>query len=73
MIFINIENFLGFLTTLSYSLKEARQLFFILKNMFSVLLNPLHSFSDVLGFHEQIETKIRKWGDQKLEKCEGGV
>ena len=40
VIFINIENFLGFLTTLTYTLKEARQHFFIFKNMFSVLWNP---------------------------------
>ena len=33
---------------------------------------PLYQFLDVLRLHEQIETKIRKWGDQNLEKNEGG-
>ena len=73
MIFISVEKFLDFLTRPYYSLKEAQQLFFSLKNIFSVLEKPLYSFSDVLGLHEQIETKIRMWGDGKLEKCQGGV
>ena len=47
--------------------------FFILKTHSAYLKNPLHSFTDVLGLHEQIETKIQKWRDQKLEKCERGV
>ena len=29
-------------------------------------------FSDLWEAHEQIGTNIRKWGAQKLEKCEGG-
>ena len=29
-------------------------------------------FLDLWEAHEQIGTKIKKWGAQKLEKCEGG-
>ena len=49
----------------------SRTAMFYSKKLQRIWKPPLHLFSNVLGLHDQIGIKIRKFGDQKLEKCEG--
>ena len=67
---INVDIFPCF-TTYSYSFKE-NQAYLYSKTQTQHSWNPLFKlFSDVLGLHEQIESKIRKWV-VKMDMYQGG-
>ena len=67
LIFIDIENFLVFWQ----HPPTAHKLVLIKKKYIQRTQNPpQHPFSES-RLHDKIGTKIRKWGDQKLEKYEG--